>query len=236
MNDKLEYAEQWDSSAAYFYENKYYDWMAEHLASYKTILEIGCGTGYSTLALVEQGYRVIAVDKNIECISKAKKLIEKTGHNDQVVFVSGDVADDDFKNKLINEYEFDVVACWNIGTYWNKEMMEYYLPYLLKYGLNINQIRQNPESSYSELIIWETCDIASRKNAVAHIVDRGTMIINEKNDPYYYLLKNEFSFNSISYDNKKGYSLSKGGRILATNGKVSHKKKVPIIFTSLLYK
>ena len=37
--------------------------MADNLTGHKKVLEIGCGTGYSTLALLEKGYDVIAIEK-----------------------------------------------------------------------------------------------------------------------------------------------------------------------------
>ena len=75
MNDELIYSEQWNVSSKYFYDKGYYAWMADKLTAYKIVLEVGCGTGYSTLALVERGYKVIAVDKNPECLEKAKALL-----------------------------------------------------------------------------------------------------------------------------------------------------------------
>ena len=77
MNEKIKYSEQWDISAQYFYNKGYYSWMADKLTGYKNVLEVGCGTGYSTLALVEKGYRVIVVEKNPECINKAKNCFMK---------------------------------------------------------------------------------------------------------------------------------------------------------------
>ena len=44
-------------------EKNYYSWMADNLTGHKKVLEIGCGTGYSTLALLEKGYDVIAIEK-----------------------------------------------------------------------------------------------------------------------------------------------------------------------------
>ena len=55
MTDEELYAKQWNVSAEYFYEKGYYTWMAEKLADYNVVLEIGCGTGYRTLALIEKG-------------------------------------------------------------------------------------------------------------------------------------------------------------------------------------
>lgn len=113
-------------------------------------------------------------------------------------------------------------------------MMRYYLPYMLKYGLSNWQIYKNPESSYSELIIWETCRLAKAKGVAVHIIDRGTEIINENNDPYYKLLKSEFDYEKIIYDYKKAKSISNGGRQLTTNGVVNDSSMVDIVFASIL--
>lgn len=147
MNDELIYSEQWNVSSKFFYDKGYYTWMADKLTAYKIVLEVGCGTGYSTLALVERGYKVIAVDKNPECLEKAKALLSEKGYiNGEVSFVTGDIVVDEIRNELINKFEFDVVICWNVGTYWNRQMIEYYLPCMLEYGLNRQQIASNPES------------------------------------------------------------------------------------------
>ena len=235
MNEAEKYAVQWDVSAQYFYEKDYYSWMAEKLNGYKKVLEIGCGTGYSTLALAEKGFEILAVDKNRDCIIKAKELLSSRGINDnQVVFIEGDVADDSFRNTLIESYSFDIVICWNIGTHWDEGMSQYYIPHMCEYGLTVDQINENPESSYSELIIWETCRISSNKSVPVHIVDRCGEIITEQTDPYYVTLKDEFRYSKISYDNLQADSISSGGRILAKNGAVNTDKKVDIIFVSVL--
>lgn len=65
INQEKLYATQWNESAKYFYETKRYQWMSEKLVEYDIVLEIGCGTGYSTLALVEAGHTVIAGVKAI---------------------------------------------------------------------------------------------------------------------------------------------------------------------------
>lgn len=237
MNDELIYSEQWNVSAKYFYDAGYYLWMANKLEGHEIILEIGCGTGYSTLALVESGYKVIAVDKNPECMKKTKDLLREKGYiNGEVTFVIGDVAFDETRNKLVSGYEFDAVICWNIGTYWNRKMIESYLPYMYEYGLNRQQITANPESSYSELIIWDACRLAKAKGVDLHIIDRGAEVINMQTDPYYYTLRDEFGFSSIDYDNKIAESISSGGRMLTTNGRVNTEGKIEIILVSIMYK
>ena len=49
QNDKIVYADEWNVSSQYFYKNEYYNWMADNITGHKKVLEIGCGTGYSTL-------------------------------------------------------------------------------------------------------------------------------------------------------------------------------------------
>ena len=60
-----------------FYDKGYYTWMVDKLTAYKIVLEVGCGTGYSTLALVERGYKVIAVDKNLNVLKRQKRCFRK---------------------------------------------------------------------------------------------------------------------------------------------------------------
>lgn len=237
MRDELLYANQWNNSAKYFYNMGYYSWMVDKLKSYKIVLEVGCGTGYSTLALIEKGHKVIAVDNNSECINQAKALITSKGYSEEnVVFFTGDIAVNEIRNKLIDEFQFDIVICWNVGTYWNQQMIVYYLPYMLEYGLDMSQIATNPESSYSELIIWNACRLAKSKGVAAHIIERAMKAINKKNDIYYYSLRDELSFSKIEYDNKVADSISVGGKVLTTNGIANNQEKVDIVFVSILYK
>ena len=62
-----EYANKWENSSRFFQANTYYKWMCEFVKPYQTIVEIGCGTGYSTLSLIESGHKVICVDNNQYC-------------------------------------------------------------------------------------------------------------------------------------------------------------------------
>ena len=50
MTEKEKYANEWNNSAEYFSEHNSYKHLAAQISRYKTVLEIGCGTGQSTLA------------------------------------------------------------------------------------------------------------------------------------------------------------------------------------------
>lgn len=242
MKEKYEYAEQWEVSSKYFYDKHYYKWMQEKIQSYKVILEIGCGTGYSTLTLLENGHKVIALDKNGECIRKAKILVQEKGYSigdltcNDVMFIETDVIVDKFNPEVLDSLYFDAVICWNVGTYWEKGTLQFYLPYLLEYGLSISQIKEMPESSYSELLLWNACKIAANRNVPINIIERTGIILNEENDCYYCILRDEFSFSELEYDNLQADSISRGGLMLSTNGKVNTENVIETILLSIFLK
>ncbi|MEN6350992.1 MAG: class I SAM-dependent methyltransferase [Syntrophomonas sp.] len=156
INEQKRYAEQWAKSSEYFYYNNDYDWMCNQIESYRSILEIGCGSGHSTLSLIEHGHSVFSVEKNEYCLEKAKALIKNNGYTygtveeklDEcnVIFLLADISDEDFLARLYRA-SVDIVVCWNVGSYWSKDMLEFYKEKLLIYGLTWEQIRENPESS-----------------------------------------------------------------------------------------
>lgn len=244
MNEKEQYALEWSKSAEYFHENNSYNHLSEQIKKYHRVLEIGCGTGQSTLALLKEGHTVIAVDQNPYCIIKSKELIRAAGYNicesvkdisqNSVCFLEYDVSSPAFLDSILPMLELDIVICWNMGTYWDKEKTENIVPKMLVYGLTINQIRENFESSYCELIIWYACKIAAQKKCAVNIVDRGIKKLTERNDPYYYKLKDEFGFSRIDYYNIKSTTLSVGGRQLVTSGTVNTEHVLPIVFISVI--
>ena len=244
MNEKEKYANDWNCSAEYFSEHNNYKHLAVQIAPYKAVLEIGCGTGQSTLALLKEGHSVIALEQNPYCISKASDLILTSKYpiksspceltENSVCFIEGDVTDEANIDRLLSNVNVDIVICWNIGTYWDAEKEMNIIPKMLRYGLTVKQINQNPESSYAELVIWNACRIARDKHCAIQIVDRTVQKLTKVTDPYYVTLKKEFGFKRIKYTNTKAKTLSLGGRQLITNGSVNTEREIPIIFASIL--
>lgn len=246
MTEKEKYAQEWNASAQYFSDKEYYRLLSEQIGEYKTVLEIGCGTGQSTLSLLAAGHTVVAIDQNQQCIDRAKKLVKESGYAitddvctttpQTVCFVECDVTDSYFEQQIFPHIYPDIVICWNIGSYWDKEKVVDVIPKMVEYGLSFEQICANVESSYGELIMWRSCAIAKAKECAVHLVDRWTHVITEANDPYYSLLQRELGFEKIGYANIRATSLSKGGRQLVSNGKVNTQKEIPIVFVSILMK
>ncbi|SCJ87553.1 Methyltransferase domain [uncultured Clostridium sp.] len=244
-NEQEFYSKLWQKSSDYFYSNGVYLWMCSKIKKYKIILEIGTGTGQGTLSLLDTEHKVISVEKNKFCIERAKSLLENKGYKvgsvesnlDEcdVILLNIDLLSSELTSYLKNIC-FDLVICWNVGSYWNKEMIQYYIPYMLEYGLTIEQIRSNLESSYAELIIWRACKIASDKKVPIHIIDRALEKITKGKDMYFIVLKKEFGYSEIKYDNKKTKALSGRGINLTVKGNKCDNEVINIYLNSILIK
>ena len=229
-------------SAEFFYKNGDYGWMSEKVEAYDVILEIGCGTGYSTLSLIEGGHKVI--ENNEFCLDRTKELLKVKGYTYgeekddfskyDVMLLKRDICEHNLADRL-TKYKIRAIVCWNTGSYWSKEMLTKYIPTMLEYGLTLTQIQENPGSSYSELVQWRTCRLAAELNACVHIIDRNTFATTEKNDDYFILFKDEFNFKDINYDYKETISKSGGGRALLESGKIRNENTITIILISIMY-
>lgn len=199
--------------------------MEEKISEKAIVLEIGCGVGYSTLTLLNNGHKVIAVDKNQFCLDMAKELVVNKSYmiseslddfgTSDVVFLKRDVVLEEFHSEILSILTYDAVVCWNVGGAWNLTTLSFYSQYLLNYGLTPQQIQQNPESSYAELILWNACKLVKKKGAIVHIVERSGEILNEGNDTYYNLLKSECRFSRIEFECLKAKTVSEGGTLFS---------------------
>ena len=224
MNEIEKYAQDWEKSSNTFFEQGDYKWMARQLKEYKTVLELGCGTGQSTLSLLQQGLNVIAVDKNPSCLSLARKRVEafqsssSEAINGTVRFIEADYSEPDFVNNILDTLNFDIVVCWNVGTYWDRNMIEKYVKPMLEY------------------VLWKACQIAAFKSCAVQIVDRSAEKVTKLHDPYYKSLKKEFLFKTIHYENHKTYALSSNGRKLTIKGREVDTTRLKIYLVSVLMK
>jgi SAM-dependent methyltransferase len=240
MTEKKRYADQWEVSSRHFYENDCYDWMAERVEPYKTVLEIGCGTGFGTLELLKHGHKVIAVDKNECCIEQAKNRISMAGytmgdllHND-VEFIAADIVDKGFFQSITKSH-FDIVICWNVGTYEDNGTRDYYQPFLLEYGLSEQLIDSNWESSYAELIFWTACKIAAFNKVPFHLIERSSEGLTNESSQYYAALGGEFNYQEMKVDQAITTTISSGGKLLKVKGGVVKEREIQTILISILY-
>lgn len=240
---KKYYADRWKNSSGHFYKNGAYEWMCSQIEQFDTILEIGCGTGESTLSLIEHGHTVIAVEKNEYCIEKAKELIKSKGYiygevednpiKCDVVFVFGDISEEKCLDKLLG-IAVDVVICWNVGSYWDDPMRREYFQKFLNDDFSYEQIIEDEESTYAEFSQWKSLDIAKYLNAPMHFIDRDTTPIKSFNDTYYTELNEKYGYLTIKYNNEKFTYFSSDGIPLNIRNKGSEEPILEMFLLSIL--
>lgn len=76
-----DYIKRWKKNAEQHFKEGDYDWVASLIekAGAQRILEIGCGVGYSTLALANRSIQALSVDPIPEAIDETRKLLESFG-------------------------------------------------------------------------------------------------------------------------------------------------------------
>lgn len=155
-----QYAKEWEENSSHFEKHGYYTLPLERLGKPKTVMEIGCGSGRSTLALAKKGHRVVAVEINETAARSAHEFLSghgittqvthsfPDGRGDspqapQVTIVVGDVFAEDAL-PADGEWHPDAVLCWFIGAqldviaaYLGKPVMELSSDDVRKYRLSL---------------------------------------------------------------------------------------------------
>lgn len=89
-----------------------YEWMAALLPG-RRVLEIGCGPGFGTQALMDRGLSVLVIDSLPECLSLTQSRVGQG--NLQVL--SAEVSDlSDAQRAEISAFAPDTIVCWLMGA------------------------------------------------------------------------------------------------------------------------
>lgn len=119
QDKQKEYVRGWLNDSQYILDKGLYEWMVSQLDyNHQRILEIGCGVGNSTLALLKSGKKLISIDENYYCIEHTRKLIGNHGFkvltiNDRLdrkldgAFYKTDIKDKSLPNVKTVFEEFD---------------------------------------------------------------------------------------------------------------------------------
>lgn len=239
--EKEKYSNQWYNSSSFFYENNDYEWICKQINQYTNVLEIGCGVGYSTLSLIEQGHKVISIDNNEFCINSAKKLIEEKGYkygslddnfNDcNVVFIYADINTISI-SEIINK--FNIVLCWNMGTFWTQDKKLDYYKKFIDFDLTPQEINENFAGCYVDFIQDRAFQIANTFKVPIHFIDRTMNSINDQIKSYYTYLKKIYEYKKITYKVRKTKTKSKGARDLVYDGQIIDKNIIDTFMISIL--
>lgn len=127
-----QYAHEWSKNSNFFDSNNHYNWMNESLGEASLVLEVGCGSGFSTLALLKTNRKVLVIETNSYCINEAiekviakgKKFFHTTDINKAYGNLSNDSVDVvflqldffEFFKQADRNIKFDAIVCWLIGA------------------------------------------------------------------------------------------------------------------------
>lgn len=111
-----------------------YAWMAERVGG-KRVLEIGCGTGFGTLAMATRGLLLMALEPKSDCIAVAGERVRDSlpadlhalsgGASPIFLQVGVDSIDTEMRHRII-EFAPDWVVCWLMGA--DDRVLDHSLP------------------------------------------------------------------------------------------------------------
>jgi SAM-dependent methyltransferase len=107
-----EFMAYWEAEGQAYVRRGDYDWMAGLIPGQRA-LEIGCGVGYSTAALLGRGLAVLAIDSLPECLAATGQRAAGQG----LTLLPADLAQlNDTQRDAIMAFQPDTVACWLMGA------------------------------------------------------------------------------------------------------------------------
>jgi len=109
-----EFLGYWQEEGASYARRGDYEWMAS-LIDGQRVLEVGCGPGFGTQALVARRRAVLAIDTLPECLAATRARLGAAG--DGVLLVEADVAALAPEQRAeIMDFAPDAVVCWLMGA------------------------------------------------------------------------------------------------------------------------
>lgn len=194
--DRAAYARRWnEKNAEHLEKSCYYDWMGKFLDDYSLILEIGTGSGQSTVSLLRKGHSIVSVDENPSCLEIAERNINDAGFkvtrqprgiispqyygynvkyrqpegkiiDGGALLLEGDINNDLLLHDWLDRNKpFDAVICWLIGTHRSRQSNKIIINSPVRDNGDYRLFVQNE--------VYEIADKVLRKDGILQIVDRG---------------------------------------------------------------
>lgn len=186
-----QYATHWQENSKFFSSNGCYEWMASYLGQSSAVIEIGCGSGGSTLALAKRAQKVVVVEVNATLASAAAVYLNSNAIPTEVVEIGTQggplptsnyrvsiVVSDVFDNNIgavLSSVGADAISCWLIGA--NPGLIAAHL------GKSLESFTGPEMPEYREKIHRRTYDLGLsllKPGGIVHVADR--MALNNWND------------------------------------------------------
>ena len=187
-----EYITAWSLNAKQHFEDGDYEWLCDFISPYKTILEIGCGAGYSTLAFLLREISVLATDINQAAIQTTYNLlceydqdaeiVEGTasfGASDALIWNVDVVHSGDFVKAVLNELRINLVVLCNPGGAMRPEITKREADLLFQHGFLEEEVNGHLQQGngyflHKYALIYAAADIARDTERPLLLVERGT--------------------------------------------------------------
>ena len=102
----------WENEGDNYVRHGDYDWMAS-LVPGKRVLEVGCGLGFGTQALLARGLAVLAVDSLADCLQATGQRQQ----HEQLSLLQLDITQiDETQRAQMTAFAPDTVVCWLMGA------------------------------------------------------------------------------------------------------------------------
>ena len=109
-----EFLAYWRGEGEAYSRHGDYEWMAS-LVPGQRVLEVGCGLGFGTAALVARGLAVLALDSLPECLVATRARLGGSAASAELMLAEV-TALDAGQNEQIARFVPDVVVCWLMGA------------------------------------------------------------------------------------------------------------------------
>ena len=192
--NRKKYIKEWGITSTFFQDEEYYQWMASKVTGFHYILEVGCGVGWSTLALLQAGHKVVSIDENPVCLSETRKLLEeqgfsvvcvergeispkgennysikykniKTQGDPDALLIEGDALGDNGLKRWLESIErFDAVICWLLGTHNSRGNNT---------SIDLNIVSNaSTHRLFVQNKVYELADRILKKDGILNVIDR----------------------------------------------------------------
>jgi len=109
-----EFLDYWRQEGDAYVRAGDYEWMAAQVPG-RRILEVGCGLGFGSAALVARGQDVLAIDSLPECLAATRERLGDDAA--RMTLMAADVTALDAEQMVaIQAFTPDVVICWLMGA------------------------------------------------------------------------------------------------------------------------
>lgn len=180
-----EYISHWRLNAKQHFDDGDYKWLCNfiknHVGDGCGIAEIGCGAGYSTLAFVQNGFDVVAIDTNSQAINATIQLLKEHQIQDCVVAEKYDAVCqmNGIKRLLnLNKFPVNVIVLCNPGGNVDAQLTEAEYKLLQLFGAKDDEISKRLSWGQIPLLhkwaqIYAACSLSMMMDKMLVIVERG---------------------------------------------------------------